>query len=117
MTSDEQQRLNDWAARLGGDLGIDSDEFRAALDIDRILDLAGVAAHTVLRPAAPVTTFLVGYAAGLAAATGTDPSEAIHTAEATSRACLAADTGPNQWRAPELRTPERGTTEPGTPEQ
>lgn len=40
------------------------------VDIGAVLGLAGVAAHGVVRPAAPVTTFVVGYAAGLAAATG-----------------------------------------------
>jgi hypothetical protein len=40
------------------------------VDIDAVLGLAGVAAHGVVRPAAPLTTFVVGYAAGLAAATG-----------------------------------------------
>ncbi|MWV49212.1 molybdopterin-guanine dinucleotide biosynthesis protein [Rathayibacter sp. VKM Ac-2803] len=32
---------------------------------DVLLSLAGDAAHGVVRPAAPLTTFLVGYAAGL----------------------------------------------------
>ncbi len=50
------------------------------LDIDQVLDLAGDAARTIVRPAAPLTTFLVGYAAGLAAAAGTDPAAAIKTA-------------------------------------
>ncbi|NKX51872.1 molybdopterin-guanine dinucleotide biosynthesis protein [Arthrobacter deserti] len=40
------------------------------VDIGAVLGLAGVAAHGVVRPAAPLTTFVVGYAAGLAAATG-----------------------------------------------
>ncbi|GAA1347948.1 DUF6457 domain-containing protein [Arthrobacter roseus] len=39
------------------------------IDIEAVLDLAGEAAHQIVRPAAPVTTFIVGYAAGLAAAT------------------------------------------------
>ncbi|QAV70314.1 molybdopterin-guanine dinucleotide biosynthesis protein MobA [Salinibacterium sp. UTAS2018] len=90
MNSEERQRLDDWAAHLSSELGIASDEFRAAMDVDGILDLAGVAAHSVIRPAAPVTTFLVGYAAGLAAAAGTDPSSAIRSADALSRAALAA---------------------------
>lgn len=38
------------------------------IDIDSVLSLAGIVAHAVVRPAAPVTTFLVGYAAGLAVA-------------------------------------------------
>lgn len=40
----------------------------APVDVDTILSLAGEAAHTVVRPAAPVTTYVAGYAAGLAAA-------------------------------------------------
>jgi hypothetical protein len=64
-----------------------ADEVRAALDIDAevdvkaVLGLAGVAAHAVLRPAAPLTTYLVGFAAGRAAASGEDP--AVAAAEAT----------------------------------
>ena len=48
------------------------DELSAALGIadvpverDALLSLAGDAAHGVVRPAAPLTTFLAGYAAGL----------------------------------------------------
>ncbi|WP_426998337.1 DUF6457 domain-containing protein [Pseudarthrobacter sp. N5] len=40
------------------------------LDIDEILSLAGVAAHSVVRPAAPLTTFIAGYAAGMASGSG-----------------------------------------------
>lgn len=38
---------------------------RHAVDVPALLDLARDAAHNVDRPAAPVTTFIVGYAAGL----------------------------------------------------
>ena len=48
------------------------DELSAALGLadvpverDALLSLAGDAAHGVVRPAAPLTTFLAGYAAGL----------------------------------------------------
>jgi Domain of unknown function (DUF6457) len=51
--------LPDWSAQLCAELGIELD-----VDLKRVLDLARDAAHTVERPAAPVTTFLVGYAAG-----------------------------------------------------
>jgi pyrrolidone-carboxylate peptidase len=51
-----------------------------------VLDLAGDAARSVVRPAAPVTTFLVGYAAGR---NGGGP-EAVAEAVAAARA-LAAD--------------------------
>lgn len=40
------------------------------VDVDAVLALAGKAAHTVVRPAAPVTTFLIGYVTGLAEASG-----------------------------------------------
>jgi hypothetical protein len=40
------------------------------VDVNAILALAGVAAHSVVRPAAPLTTFIAGYAAGLASASG-----------------------------------------------
>lgn len=53
--------LASWVQELGAALGVDP----AALDRDLVLDLARDAAHNVARPAAPLTTFLVGYAAGL----------------------------------------------------
>lgn len=40
------------------------------VDVNAVLSLAGVAAHSVVRPAAPLTTFIAGYAAGLASAPG-----------------------------------------------
>ena len=49
----------DWVAELSRELGVD-----LSLDVMDLLDLARVAAHQVARPAAPLTTFLVGYAAG-----------------------------------------------------
>lgn len=42
----------------------------APVDVDSILGVAGVAAHSIIRPAAPVTTYIAGYAAGLAAGAG-----------------------------------------------
>jgi hypothetical protein len=77
------ETLERWSAALAGELGIPDVE----LDIDAILALAGVAAHAVLRPAAPVTTYLVGYAAGRAAAL-----DAPNAEQATARAAdIAAD--------------------------
>jgi hypothetical protein len=54
-------RLAEWVAELAAALDVDA----AALDRDLVLDVARDAAHGVARPAAPLTTFLVGYAAGL----------------------------------------------------
>ncbi|MEV5774126.1 NTP transferase domain-containing protein [Streptomyces antimycoticus] len=50
--------LDEWITAVKAELGIDLDVDTAAL-----LDLARDAAHGVARPAAPLTTFLVGYAA------------------------------------------------------
>jgi hypothetical protein len=52
--------LSDWTTQLSEALGIDVE-----LEIDEILDVARDAAHQVERPAAPLTTFLVGYAAAM----------------------------------------------------
>ena len=58
--------LEAWCAELLAQLEIAD----TPVDIDAVLALAGKAAHTVVRPAAPLTTFIAGYAAGLAAGSG-----------------------------------------------
>ena len=50
--------LDDWTAAVCADLGV------AHLDTGAVLDLAREVAHGVARPAAPLTTFLVGVAVG-----------------------------------------------------
>lgn len=52
--------LDDWAAELVGALDLPGN---FETDVALILDLARDAAHSVARPAAPLTTFLVGFAA------------------------------------------------------
>ena len=52
--------LEDWIGAAAGELGVRLDEG----DVRAILDLARVVAHQVERPAAPVTSFLVGLAVG-----------------------------------------------------
>lgn len=54
--------LDDWVADAAAALGLDA----SALDVPGVLDLARDVAHGVARPAAPVTAFLVGLAAGRA---------------------------------------------------
>ncbi|WP_026553688.1 DUF6457 domain-containing protein [Arthrobacter sp. 35W] len=64
------------------------------VDIDAILSLAGVAAHNVIRPAAPLTTFVAGLAAGLAAGSGQASEElAITSAIAMARRLAEAEAG------------------------
>jgi hypothetical protein len=53
--------LEEWTAAVCADLGLDP----ASSDITTVLDLARDAAHGVARPAAPLTTYLVGVAVGL----------------------------------------------------
>jgi molybdopterin-guanine dinucleotide biosynthesis protein A len=68
----EDELLRQWCARLVEALGVEGLD----VDLKSVLGLAGRAAHSVLRPAAPLTTFVVGYAAGLAAGAGQATSEA-----------------------------------------
>ncbi|TDD72373.1 hypothetical protein E1262_03455 [Jiangella aurantiaca] len=51
--------MESWVTALCERLGVPVDD----VDVGGILDLARDAAHTVERPAAPVTTFIAGYAA------------------------------------------------------
>jgi hypothetical protein len=53
--------LHDWIDELCDALELED----AEIDEGLVLDLARDAAHAVERPAAPITTFLVGYAAAL----------------------------------------------------
>lgn len=70
--------LEGWARRLAEALGVPDFE----PDIALILDLARDAAHGVARPAAPLTTFLVGYAAGRAGGSAADVEALSRTASA-----------------------------------
>ncbi|WP_274560630.1 NTP transferase domain-containing protein [Streptomyces spiramyceticus] len=73
--------LDEWMTAVKDELGIELD-----VDTGLLLDLARDAAHGVARPAAPLTTFLVGYAAAKA---GGDGPQAV--AEAARKAAdLAA---------------------------
>jgi hypothetical protein len=53
--------LQEWLAAAKAELGIDLD-----VDVDELLDMTKVVAHNVARVAAPLTAFLVGYAAAQA---------------------------------------------------
>jgi hypothetical protein len=78
--------LADWSNEVRAALGIAAD-----VDIRSVLGLAGVVAHSVVRPAAPLTTYLVGFAAGRAAALGSDPVEAAAAATRVVRDLAARD--------------------------
>jgi hypothetical protein len=62
--------VDDWVAAVKDALGITDD-----VDVTLVLDVAREAAHGVARPAAPVTTFLLG----MATARGGDPDQLAAT--------------------------------------
>jgi molybdopterin-guanine dinucleotide biosynthesis protein A len=72
--------LDEWMTAVKDELGIALD-----VDIRVLLDLARDAAHEVDRPAAPLTTFLVGYAAARA---GGGPEEVADAARKASALAL-----------------------------
>jgi hypothetical protein len=65
--AEEDRDMQEWVDAVREALGVD-----VPLDIDAILDVARDAAHGVDRPAAPVTTYLLG----AAVAGGADPGQA-----------------------------------------
>ncbi|MGY0485571.1 DUF6457 domain-containing protein [Streptomyces sp. WG-D5] len=88
--------LDEWITAAKNELGIDLD-----VDTGVLLDLARDAAHGVARPAAPLTTFLVGYAAARA---GGGPDA---VASAAAKAAELA----NRW-AQEAETASEAETKP-----
>ncbi|MFC4612227.1 NTP transferase domain-containing protein [Streptomyces maoxianensis] len=94
--------LDEWITAVKDELGIDLD-----VDTGVLLDLARDAAHGVARPAAPLTTFLVGYAAAQA---GNGGPEAV--AEAARKAVALAA----RWaEEAEAANPEPGPAKPSKP--
>lgn len=83
--------LDQWIADVEAELGIDS-----PLIIADLLRMTGVVAHAVERPAAPLTAFLVGYAAAL------DGGGQEALAEADRRVCALAE----RWAREHANTPE-----------
>jgi hypothetical protein len=69
--------LEDWLAAVCAELGIDG-----VIDRDQLLDLTRDVAHGIARPAAPLTAYLVGLAAGRNADPATGTSEAVRRVEA-----------------------------------
>lgn len=57
MDEDVARRIEAWVADACAALGVPAPE-----DVSALLDVAKDAAHNVARPAAPVTTYLLGYA-------------------------------------------------------
>lgn len=62
----QEETLEDWCRILLQAFELEGVE----IDIYEVLAVAGVAAHSVVRPAAPLTTFIAGFAAGMARGIG-----------------------------------------------
>ncbi|MFJ3794169.1 DUF6457 domain-containing protein [Kitasatospora sp. NPDC090091] len=91
--------MKDWLDAAKAELGVDID-----IDVAGLLDMTKVVAHGVARPAAPLTAFLVGYAA---AQTGGGPAA---VAEANRRAAALAERWTTEHRPPGPEPePEPGT--------
>lgn len=69
--------LDDWTDAVVAELGLDAGPDRAL-----VLDLARDAAHSVARPSAPLTTYLLGVAVGR----GADPAGAARRLSALALA-------------------------------
>lgn len=78
------EALDTWAAALAEGLGLEPQDLPVAL----VLDLTGDVAREVARPAAPLSVFAAGLAAGRA---GGDPEQVREAFETVAR--LAADWG------------------------
>jgi hypothetical protein len=74
--------MQEWVDAVREALGVD-----VVLDIDAILDVARDAAHGVDRPAAPVTTYLLG----AAVAGGAEPAQAAAVISDLARGWAARD--------------------------
>jgi len=66
MDDNQAQRVDRWVDLVSAELRVP-----APPELDTILDIAKDAAHSVERPAAPVSTYLLGYAV----AQGADPRQ------------------------------------------
>ncbi|MEV5978728.1 NTP transferase domain-containing protein [Streptomyces sp. NPDC052114] len=95
--------LDEWISAVKDELGIELD-----VDTATLLDLARDAAHGVARPAAPLTTFLVGYAAAQAAARGEAADGPAAVGEAARKAAALA----LRWAAEE-QPDTKAAAEPG----
>ncbi|WP_405967533.1 molybdenum cofactor guanylyltransferase [Streptomyces sp. NBC_00015] len=106
--------LDEWISAVKDELGIDLD-----VDTGALLDLARDAAHGVARPAAPLTTFLVGYAAAQAEGGPEAVAEAARKAAALALRWAAeaeqekAEQGQAEQQQTEQQTEQRKADQPG----
>lgn len=78
--------LDSWLDTVAAALGLDG-----PVDRDLVLDLTRDVAHNVARPAAPVTAFLVGLAAGRAGGGPDEVSAAVRKVAALAQGYTRPD--------------------------
>ena len=98
--------LDEWAAAVCAELGLDP----AALDPQLVLDLARDVAHGVARPAAPLTAYLLGVAVGQ----GRSPADSAARISQLAASWAAAE-GPPAERPPGEGPPAEEAQAAGTP--
>ena len=91
-SEDKGSTMQEWVVAVKEALGLDTE-----VDIDLILDVAKDAAHGVQRPAAPVSTYLLG----LAVAGGADPRRLLRPFRSWPTV------GPHRMREPDWPTARR----------
>jgi hypothetical protein len=100
--------LDDWVAAAAAELGLKSGDVQPKV----VLDVAREVAHQVLRPAAPLTAYLMGVAVGR----GTDPADTAARISALALAWPDREASERGREAPERgrEDPERGREDPET---
>jgi hypothetical protein len=90
--------LHDWIDELCDVLELEDVE----VDESLVLDVARDAAHEVERPAAPITTFLLGYAAALRGGSVADVEELAARAQALAMKWGGDDVSADDFNAEDL---------------
>ncbi|HET6699905.1 MAG TPA: DUF6457 domain-containing protein [Nocardioidaceae bacterium] len=90
--------LHDWIDELCDALELED----AEIDEGLVLDLARDAAHAVERPAAPITTFLVGYAAAMRGGSTQDIEQLAARAQALAEKWGGEDVSADDFNEEDL---------------
>ncbi len=77
----DPELMESWLRALAAELNLEVGD----VDVQALLDVARDAAHGVTRPAAPLATFLIGWAAG---ASGGDPDAVARASAAASKLAI-----------------------------
>lgn len=92
--------MQDWVDEVKSELGIDLE-----VDVTALLGLTKVVAVTVARPAAPLTAFLVGYAAAQAGGGSDAVASASAAVEAMAQRHAATESEPQPDVARDVARP------------